>query len=229
MKNEICLMVTGACNLSCPHCSQGAWRPVFRDYHMTPDEILTVQMVTGYQCGTVHIAGGEPTLWRHFTEGCFAVKASGLGRRIEVSSNCIESDVLIRAMEAGYVDSVYCQLSNASPAGVAAIKARFPNRIIVGVKRTRHKPLPTKPLDYTLPAECGCDRPAYFGGFVYQCADVFPHSMRMGYSMDTPAARWAIDLGSAVDWAAVMKGKGRHRQLVCRVCLANKKVWRRVP
>lgn len=224
MKNELTLMVTGACNLSCPHCSQGAWREYYFDYQMTPDEILAVSLA-GHRFNVVHIAGGEPTMWRHFEDGCVAVKDSGLSDRIEVSSNCYDYPRLIAALDGGIIDKVYCQISNASPAGVKQLMRTHPKRILIGRHRPVHKPLPTKPMKGVLPAECGCDRPAVFDGRVYQCAGVYPHSVRMGYNLHIPKAFADI----TEDWLPAIKAMDRKRHPACRVCLANRKVWRVIP
>jgi hypothetical protein len=193
---------------------------------MTPDEIVAVA-AAGHRFDIVHIAGGEPTLWRHFEAGLRAVKESGLSRRIEVSSNCLKHATLTEALAAGLVDLVYCQVSNSSPAGVEKILAAFPKDLIIGRNRLRHKPLPTAAMEGVLPAECGCDRPAVFAGRVYQCADVYPHSKRMGYDFDLEMAWVPVNDGSR-DWLAAIKAMDRKRHPACRVCLANKRVWRRV-
>lgn len=226
LKNQLCLMVTGACNLSCPNCSQSAWRADFADYHMTPDEILAVSL-NAQTFDAVHIAGGEPTLWRHFEDGCVAICDSGLSDRIVVSSNCIEHDRLIAALDAGLINKVYCQTSNASPAGIRAIQSTHPKRIIIG-RRTVHKRLPAKPLSGVLPARCGCDRPAIFAGRVYQCADVYPHSKRMRY--DAALERASVPVNdNGRNWLDAIREMDRLRHPACRVCLANNRVWKRVP
>lgn len=217
-------MVTGACNLDCPHCSQGQWREFYSDYQMTVDEIGAVAS-SGHRFKVVHIAGGEPTMWREFESGCEFVKRSGLGKRIEVSSNCFDYPRIIDALRHRRIDLVYCQVSNASAEGIAAIQAVFPDRLLVGRRRKVHKPLPKEPMAGVLPATCGCDRPAVFAGRVYQCADVYPNMVRLGLNSYIPKSFADV----TDDWMKEIRAMDRFNHPACAVCLANRKVWDRIP
>jgi len=219
---ELTLMTTGACNLNCPHCSQGAWRKAYREYQMSMHEIVELIGRAGtlglLPFGVIHVAGGEPTLWENFLAGCGLLKSSA--RQVVVSSNCIEYQLLAEALRKGLIDRVYCQASNALPLGVKVLRATFPGRINVG-RRTVHKPLPLQAMRNVLPARCGCLRVAYFAGRLFQCAGAFPHLTRMSLSLENPRVWCRVD----EDWHKFFKGIDPARSEACRVCLANRKVW----
>ena len=222
------LKATGACNLSCAHCSQSEWRTAHADYHMKTREIERLA-ARAAELGlsafkTIHISGGEPTLWREFEDGCLAIKEIGLAERIVVSSNCIDYNRLIAALDAGLVDRVYCQASNASRGGVEAIRRTHPARLSVGRRRI-HKPRPRRLLTGVLPARCGCLRPAYFAGRVYQCADIWPNLARVGLSIDAPRVWRSIE---DEDWVSFLRAAQPARSIACRICVANRKVWNKI-
>ena len=226
--DEMTLMVTGDCNLSCPHCSQGAWRKDYVDYHMTPREIDELASrafaLRLAPFRVVHVAGGEPTRWHYFRDGLAEVKRSGLARRVVISSNCIEYRRLADALSQGLIHRVYCQESNSSPEGVRFLLSAFGERRVNVGRRKIHKPLPHKLLNGVLPARCGCLRMAYFAGRVFQCADVYPHLTRLGLSIDEPRVWCRLD----EDWREYFRLLDPTRSDACRACLANRKVWEKI-
>lgn len=222
------LMTTGACNLDCPHCSQGAWRKDYVAYHMTPREIgeLSARAHALHLAPfkAIHVAGGEPTRWRHFEDGLAEARRTRLGKTIVVSSNCIEYGLLASALRRRLIDRVYCQASNASAEGVRRLMAEFGERRVAVGRREVHKPLPARLLHGVLPAKCGCLRMAYFAGRVFQCAGAYPHLTRLGLSIDEPRVWCRLD----EDWAGFFRSSDPTRSDACRACLANRRVWEKI-
>ena len=226
--DEMTLMVTGFCNLNCPYCSQGAWRKDYEDYHMTPPEIRELaaraRALHLAPFSVIHVAGGEPTMWRNFEEGLAEIKSSGLGRRVVVSSNCIEYKRLSESLSKKLIHRVYCQTSNASAEGIRfLLSAHGENRVSIG-RRTVHKPLPTSLLAKVLPAQCGCLRMVYFAGRVFQCAGAYPHLSRLGASIDDPRVWCRLD----ENWVEFFRSYDVVSIDACRACLANRKVWEKI-
>jgi hypothetical protein len=221
---QLSIMPVGACNMSCPNCTQTPWRADFSDYQMKLDEVRTIcRRVNelGLHFTWAHITGGEPALWRNLYEGCRILSTSGAFDHVEVWSNCKSIKPLMRVLDDGVVEHVITQEANTYKAGAYELKGKYGDRMVI-ITPSTHQVHPDHPLDNVLPAECGCDRVEVFGQRVYPCANFYSNMRRVG--LDPHDTRWSIPIYD--NWAVFMDGVDRYNMPACCVCLANGKVSR---
>jgi len=221
---QMLFLVTGTCNMNCPHCAQGWWRKDYMDYHMTPDEIRTICRRTrelGLHFAQALIMGGEPALWKHLEEGCRVIRESGLFNRIDIYSNCKDTKPLISLLDKGLADRIAVQVVNMSPNGVCELWKDHAHRVDI-TQQDVHKIHPDKPIEGALPALCGCDQITVFDGRVYSCPGAYHNTKRMGWDVDNP--RLWVNVED--DWRTYFERMDRYGIKACTVCLANGRVWK---
>jgi hypothetical protein len=218
-QTQLTIMPVGACNLSCPNCTQTPWRKDFAEYQMQPDEVREIcnrVNELGLHFAWAHITGGEPSLWGFLHEGCRILRESGAFDHVEVWSNCKYTKPLMRVLEDGLVEQVITQSANTNKMGAAALRNKFDGRMNI-IPSLGHQVHPDKPLDGVLPAACGCDRVAVFNYRVYPCANFYSNMKRMGMDVEQ-SGLWAH---LSDDWKTAIDGIDRYNMQACRICLAN--------
>jgi len=221
---QLSIMPVGACNMSCPNCTQTPWRKDFAKYQMSLEEVQTICMRIndlGLHFTWAHITGGEPALWENLYDGCKIFRTSGAFDHIEIWSNCKYIQPLKKVLDDGLVEHVITQSANTYKTGANALKKKYGDRMCI-IDPSAHQVHPDKPLDNVLPAECGCDRVEIFNYRVYPCANFYSNMRRMG--LDPEEANLSAPLES--NWAQFMDNVNRYNMQACRVCLANGKVSR---
>jgi len=221
---QMLFLVTGKCNMACPHCAQGYWRKDYMNYQMTPQEIKTICRRTrelGLHFAQALIMGGEPALWIHLEEGCRIIKESKLFDRIDIYSNCKKTEPLINLLDKGLADKIAVQTVNMSIEGMGELWAKHAADVNIAPLEA-HKIHPDKPIENSLPAACGCDQITVFDGKVYSCPGGYHNTVRMGWDVDNP--RLWVNIED--DWYSYFMQMDRYSIPACSVCLANCKVWK---
>jgi len=219
---QMLFLVTGACNMACPHCAQGWWRKDYINYHMTPDEIKTICRRTrelGLHFAQALIMGGEPALWKHLEEGCRVIRESGLFDEIHIYTNYKDVDPLINLFDKGLADLAIVQTVNMSIEGVRKLWEKHAVKIRI-TNQPSHWVHPDKPVEGTLPAACGCDQITVFDGRMYSCPGAYHNTKRMGWDIDNP--RLWVNIED--DWYSYFMKMDRYSIAACSVCLANSKM-----
>jgi glycosyltransferase involved in cell wall biosynthesis len=221
------VMVTGACNRSCQYCSQATYNEKYRDYQ-TPMELIDKLCRRSKEIGAryewLQFSGGEPLLWDNLEAACAVAKESGAFKKIRVFSNVYETERLERVLSSGLVDVIYTNSTNASPDGCRILGESYPDKSIIAP--LEHKPLPTSPLPGVLPARCNCNHPCVIENNVYPCGNFYEHVTRLGKNMaDYKDYFCTLD----DDWIGFFRKIDRFNMDICSYCLANGKVWEKVP
>lgn len=223
---QLSFMPVGACNMTCPNCTQTPWRGENQDYQMTPDEVTAIcdsVRRQGLRFRWAHITGGEPALWKYLYEGLGIIHESGLFEHTEVWSNCRRTAPVIAAYRDGLLDHVQTQSANGDKRGIAAYRKAGVKLSVIDP--SAHQVHPDHALDGVLPAACGCDRIMVTGGRVWSCANAYSNMRRLG--IDPIASGLWAPIES--DWAAAMDRIDRYNMQACRVCLANGHVSKQAP
>ena len=223
---QMLFLVTGQCNMNCPHCAQGWWRKDHMDYHMTPDEIRTICRRTrelGMHFGQAMIMGGEPALWKHLEEGCRVIRESGVFDQIHIYTNYKKVDPLINLFDKGLADLAIVQTVNMSAVGVDKVWGKYASHVSI-INQPTHWVHPDKPLDNMIPAGCGCDQITVFDGRVYSCPGAYHNTKRMGWDFDNP--RLWVNVED--DWRTYFEGMDRYSIAACTVCLSNSRMSDRI-
>lgn len=219
---QLLLLVTGECNMACPHCAQGWWRRDYKDYHMSLEEIsLLCKRVDelGLHFGQAMVMGGEPALWKNLGEGCHVLHESGVFDKVYVYSNCKNPLPIMSVLDKGWADKVVVQTVNMSDIGVACLVNNHPDKVSV-TQQPEHWVHPDTLLDGVLPAACGCDQITVFDYKVYSCPGAYHNTKRFGLDVDNPPL-W-MDLQE--DWKTFFDRMDRYNIQACRGCLANGKL-----
>ena len=219
---QMLFLVTGQCNMACPHCAQGYWRRDHMNYHMTPEEVRTICSRTkelGMHFAQALIMGGEPALWRHLEEGCRVIRESGVFDQIHIYSNCKNPDPIINLLDKGLADRVATQTVNMSEAGIQKIQEKHPQSMLI-TKQDEHRIHPDKPLPGAWPALCGCDQITVFDWKVWSCPGAYHNTVRIGSDIDNPRL-WA---GIGEDWHTYLERMDRYGIMACGVCLSNGRI-----
>jgi len=225
MKNELTLRVTGACNQACRNCSQSVWMADYAKYHMTLAELRTLCRQAeslGIKGCMARITGGEPTMWRYLRSGCRILRESSAFGEIRLLTNGKLYDKISSLVTDGLVDVIAISAHEADPEGLAILSSRHPG--LIRINRTKHKPLPVRPIKGTLPAKCTCNRLAYFDRRVWACNNAYTHTKRMGGDVTDKSLSCKV----TDDWITYFAGDKWLMMPIHRVCLSNKKVWRRI-
>ena len=220
---QMLFLVTGKCNMACPHCAQWWWRKDHIDYHMTPDEIRTIcrrVKELGLHFVQALIMGGEPALWKHLEEGCRVIRDSGAFNQIHIYSNCKYPDPVIALLDKGLADRVAVQVINMSPDGILRFWEKHAHQMDITQQAT-HKIHPDKPVAGALPARCGCDQITVFNGQVWSCPGAYHNTKRMGLDVDKPKLYMSVE----EDWYSYFNAMNRYVIPACAGCLANGNVW----
>ena len=221
---QMLFLVTGKCNMACPHCAQGYWRKDYMNYQMTPAEIKTICRRTrelGLHFAQALIMGGEPALWIHLEEGCRIIKESKLFDRIDIYSNCKKTEPLIALLDKGLADKIAVQVVNMSAAGINKLSKKYADKLIIA-PQDEHRIHPDHLLDNALPALCGCDQITVFDNRVYTCPGAYHNCKRLGLDIDNP--RLWVNVED--DWRTYFDRMDRYSIEACRGCLSNGRVWK---
>lgn len=218
---QMLFLVTGQCNMSCPHCAQGWWRKDHMGYHMTPDEIRIICRRTrelGMHFSQAMIMGGEPALWKHLEEGCRVIRESQAFDQIHIYTNYKSVDPLINLFDKGLADLAIVQTVNMSVDGVRKLWDKHADRVRI-TNQPAHWIHPDKPIEGAIPAGCGCDQITVFDGRVYSCPGAYHNTKRMGWDIDNP--RLWVNVED--DWRTYFEQMDRYSIAACSVCLSNTK------
>lgn len=219
---QMLFLVTGACNMACPHCAQGWWRKDHLGYHMSPDEInftcLRIKEL-GLHFGQAMVMGGEPALWKHLEEGCAVLKASGAFDEIDIYSNCKSPDAIISVLDKGFADKVVTQTVNMSGNGVDTIAEKYPDKVSV-TQQSEHWVHPVKVIEGVVPALCGCDQLTVFDWKMWSCPGAYHNTKRLGLDVDNPPLWVALQ----DDWKTFFTNMNRYSITACGACLANSRI-----
>jgi hypothetical protein len=219
---QMLFLVTGICNMNCPHCAQGWWRKDHREYHMSPDEIrFTCQRIgeLGLHFGQAMVMGGEPALWKHLEAGCRVLKESGVFDSVHIYSNCKIPSTIIKMLDKGLADAVVTQTVNMAESGVDKIKEKHADKVSV-TQQPEHWIHPEKIIDGVRPAMCGCDQLTVFDWRMYSCPGAYHNTVRLGLDIDNPAL-W-VRLRD--DWKTFFEKMDRYSIAACGACLANGRI-----
>ena len=224
-QRTLALLVTGECNLDCSHCSQGAFRRDKLDAMTIPQFKRVVDRCAeiGAQYRWFEFSGGEPTLWPGLLEAVRIIRSTKVAEKIRLFSNahCYMELTSFAAL----VDQVYTTEANSGPTRCAEMKAQLGKKAVID-GLSKFKPLPTSPVEGTLPAQCNCDRLCVIGDKVWSCSNAYTHLRRMG---ENPLAHADLWCSVEDDWIEHFRFVKRFDQPMCSICLANKLVWPRAP
>ena len=222
---QMLFLVTGKCNMACPHCAQGTWRRAYINYHMTPGEVgMICRRIkeSGLHFDQALIMGGEPTLWKYLEDGCRIIRESKVFNEIDIYSNCKNADVLMGVLDKGLADKIKVQTVNMDVEGVHKLHQCHAQYMDVS-QQEGHRVHPESPMEGVLPATCGCDQITVFDGKVWSCPGAYHNTIRMGWSVDKPKVWMDVE----EDWYGYFNRMDRYSIPACSVCLANGKVWDR--
>jgi len=235
LRATVSFFTTGACNLSCPHCSQAQFREAFSKSEMSLDVVRgVIADVSAHPAEwQAHLTGGEPTMWSVVVSACELLRESGAFVSIRVYSNCVAPRVLDDLLTAGLIDLVYTDLGNCHRNNVRVLAERWGQKrgvsdpdgkvLVAGQERSGHRILPTGPLAGSLPAVCQCPKVSVLpDGKVYPCGNLFSVSRR--YGLEIPAE---MESHVGQDWITAMAEVSEAKLMMdaCRHCSANKHVW----
>lgn len=226
-RRHIEVMVTGKCNKKCQHCSQATFNKLHRDYDYSMpmiEKLCKRSIENGARYEWLQFSGGEPLLWDNLEEACKYAKESGAFKKVRIMSNCFDKERMSRLLDEHLVDMVYTDTFNSDPEGLELLKARYRDRSTMA--DIPHKPLPTEPVEGTLPARCTCDRPSVIGNNVYPCGNFFEHVTRLGKNLDD-YRQYFCTLDD--DWIGFYRKVDRFNMDVCKYCLSNWWVWEKIP
>jgi glycosyltransferase EpsE len=221
------VLVTGKCNRNCRYCSQATYNENYKDYQ-TPIELIQKlcdrSKAIGARYEWIQFSGGEPFMWDNLEEACRLVKDSGAFKKVRVFSNCYHWDRMEKVLGDNLIDVVYTNSTNASPSGWKKLAKAFPDKSIVAP--LEHKPLPTEPMAGVLPARCNCNHPCVVENNVYPCGNFYEHITRLGKNMDD-YKDYFCSLDD--DWIGFYRKVDRFNMDICSYCLANGRVWEKIP
>jgi hypothetical protein len=219
------ILVTGACDRKCKHCSQAAYNEDYKKYQTSLELVEKVcrrSMENGARYEWLQFSGGEPLLWDNLEEACRLAKESGAFQKVRVFTNGFQADRLYSALDAGLIDCAYIDTYNGNPKAVKTLKEKWPDRS--AFDPTVHKPLPTKAIDGVLPARCNCDHLCVVENNVYPCGNFYTHIKRLGKDFGDYEFCSLDD-----DWVEFYRRVDRFNMDICSYCLANGRVWEKIP
>jgi glycosyltransferase involved in cell wall biosynthesis/tetratricopeptide (TPR) repeat protein len=219
------ILVTGACDRKCKHCSQAAYNEDFKTYQ-TPlelvDKVCRRSIENGARYEWLQFSGGEPLLWDNLEAACKLAKDSGAFSRVRVFTNGEQSKRLYAALDAGLIDCAYLDTYNANPKAMETLKEKYAGRFVLDP--TVHKPLPVSPFSGVIPARCNCDHLCVIENNVYPCGNFYTHIKRLGLEFKNYKFCSLDD-----DWIEFYRKVDRFNMDICSYCLANGKVWDKIP
>lgn len=224
---QMLFLVTGQCNMACPHCAQGAWRKDHMEYHMTPDEVVAIcrrVRELGMHFAQALIMGGELALWKHLEAGCRIIRESGVFDHIYIYSNCKKPGPVINVLDLGLADVVAVQSVNMSTTGILEFWKAHAHQVAIS-QQEGHRIHPDQPIQNSLPALCGCDQITVFNGKVWSCPGAYHNTVRLGWDVNNPQLWMNVE----DDWRTYFERMDRYRIPACTVCLANGRVWDQSP
>ena len=234
MYRDAVILTNAKCNLDCPHCSRWFFQRDYAGYHLSLEETSNICKrinELGIRFRFVRLTGGEPTLWKHLTEGCKIIKEANIADKVLLMSNCSTIDKTIELLNLGYIDEVRTNLAveeknRHNAAGVEKLKNEFPDKI--SITMDVHVPHPFPPIKDSLPAGwangkvgCTCNHVTFLGDKVFQCANEHDRCRFVG---ENPKP---INLSN--DWPSHYNDPKKFNRPMCSVCLVNPKVKPKIP
>lgn len=196
-----------SCNLHCPRCFLRDLSARQKSYQMTAgqfEDVLVALERQNIQVGTLHLSGGEPTLWPYLCWAIRRAKDSGVVARVRVLTNGIGR----QAQDYGQADVVRVMHYGAQNREDIRVLRRILGRrleIHYGV----HLDWPFA-AEAPLPAVCSCAFWTFVGDRVYPCGFYRPENA-------------AQSVGVQDDFASIFGARDPRRQELCRRCLNNQR------
>jgi len=226
--DRISLSTTTICHQGCPHCGQRPLCDRFPGYVMplaSVERLLQRAEELHVHFSRISFSGGEPSEWPHLVDAAKLIRQAVPRTRLICYSNAAHADRLREA--APSIDTIRFSSyrSNAHACRELADELRAAgNRI--EIVYPMHRMPPTHAVAGSLPAICGCPAVGYFHDRVWTCAPAPSRLAMTGLDLDDPDYSCSVD----DDWADhfMTRRKSRFRQPICRQCISNGKVWRKM-
>lgn len=205
------IMLTTACNLRCPRCSQGdksQWHGSLPQTTMEQhNRILDRLAEQSVHLRMLFYTGGEPTLCPQLKEMISETKRRSAADRIVVVTNGVDRNIedygeadVVSISDYGAINRLDAQ----------RLRKQGGRRVVV--HRVVHDPWPVEPDDSVddIPADCRCVRLEFCGDRVWPCA-----MAEMGNAEGSLSVEENF-------WYRFVMGDP-CRQAICHGCLANKR------
>ena len=219
------ILVTGACDRKCKHCSQAAYNEDYKGYQTSlalVDKVCRRALDNGAKYEWLQFSGGEPLMWDSLEEACRMAKESGAFQKARVFTNGFKAERLYKALDEGLIDWAHIDTYNGNPKAVKTLREKYPDKSFLD--GTVHKPLPIETVGGTLPARCNCDHLCVVENNVYPCGNFYTHVKRLGKDFEDYKFCSLDD-----DWIEFYRKVDRFDMDICGYCLANGKVWNKIP
>lgn len=222
MTTRLLIWVTSFCNLKCPHCSQAYTMEMYPNYDMSIYEITHIVescMERKIHFDVIELTGGEPSLWDHLEYGVNAF------RKI-----CDEVTLVTNGNDPERIKALGLNSWLVSSSQATKEQLRQYEGCPVIYNSHKHKPLPEKAFEDSLPADC-CVRISpegkeqnnilYLKGLVWYCCNAYALTKNL----------WFIDRSIFIDFnedfLSFYKDKKFDRH-ICKYCLCNHKIWNKI-
>ena len=214
---RLAIFTTGACDMSCAHCSQAE----FRKHHKHQDFAVVKHVLDTIKANkpemVMSITGGEPTMWPHLRECLEYIKQLGFAD-CWMYSNGSNADITAGIVADGLVNILRTNAANCRK-DLIALRGKYPE--IVRISSAGHIPLPKSPTWNSLPAACNCPGVALQGEYIYPCPNFYSIHIRHKWDMESYVGK-AVFRYDDPDWLEKIQAVNRYNMRHCMFCEANK-------
>jgi hypothetical protein len=171
--DRIFLEVCSPCQYNCKNCQHSSFREVYKDYHLTLDELERFIFYTKkskYYIREVCLHGpGEPTLWKCLNEGIEILHESEvIGGILIISNGASIGDIEEKTFE--YIGKI--RISDYPDVKendlLSSLQKRFPEKIEMrGI--SKFSEMPNKKYIDSIPCSCECPIPMFIKDKIFYC------------------------------------------------------------
>jgi hypothetical protein len=218
--DRICLEVCSDCQYDCLNCGHGSFRSVYKNYHMSIDELnrfLYYTKKSNYHIRDVYLHGpGEPTLWKNLNEGLKILYESPVVGNVYIVTNGVS---LNRIKEETF-QYIYIVLIAVYPDAkendlITHLCQEFPEKIKFHVE-SQFLSHPTKEYPNSIPCRCICPFPSVIDNKIFYCSPAI---------FDAAKAK-GVDIFDCHEVYSELKENYLHNVSVgnfdlCKYCLLN--------